>query len=253
MLIFDIETGPQPLEQLRAMIPEFPEFVEPGEFDPSTVKLGNLKDQAKINEKIEAARVAHEQSKATARQDWEAAKAKAEQDFVDRAALSAATGQVLAIGYYSAEKQVSAVQGVDAETDEVTLLESFWKKFVRNSKTGTSIVGFNSNQFDLPFLVRRSWILGVDIPNGVRNGRYFSNLFIDVREVWLCGQRWNECESSLNHVAKALGVGAKTDGVCGADFARLWNGTEEEKAKAVEYLTTDVELTYQVACRLGVC
>ena len=42
-IIFDIETGPLPETELAAMMPAF---------DPAEVKTGNLKDPAKIAEKI---------------------------------------------------------------------------------------------------------------------------------------------------------------------------------------------------------
>jgi hypothetical protein len=37
------------------------------------------------------------------------------------------------------------------------------------------LVGFNINAFDLPFLFRRSWALGIAVPFGLRKGRYWSN------------------------------------------------------------------------------
>ena len=72
LIAFDIETGPASLEELSLM--EVP-------FDPATVKIGNLKDQVKIEEKIEAARKNHEL------------------DFINKAALSPFTGRVIAIGW----------------------------------------------------------------------------------------------------------------------------------------------------------
>jgi hypothetical protein len=82
--------------------------------------------------------------------------------------------------------------------------------------------------------------------------RYFDRCFVDLRDTWLIGQRWGECPSSLDFVCRTLGLGAKLEGVTGADFARLWNGSEEEKQQATEYLFRDVEITRKVAWRLGV-
>lgn len=249
MLIFDIETGPLPLDQLRSMMPAHPEFVEPGEFDPASVKLGNTKDPDKVKEKIELARAAHTWEKTHAREKYDQDKAAAEAAFIDKASLSAVTGRVLAIGYYSAEKRTSHIS---ADDDECTVLAFFWNQFKRMTTASPSrnLVGFNSNSFDVPFLLRRSWILGVDVPANVRNGRYLNSHLVDLREVWLCGQRWNDCESNLDHVARALGVGAKTEGVSGKDFAKLF---ATDRVKAEEYLMNDLDMTYRVACRLGVC
>ena len=46
------------------------------------------------------------------------------------------------------------------------------------------MVGFNSNQFDLPFLIRRSWKHNVAVPMGIRRGRYWSDQVLDLRDVW---------------------------------------------------------------------
>ena len=70
-LIFDIETGPLPENELLAMMPAF---------DPADVKSGNLKDPAKIAEKIAEAEANHRR------------------DFIGRAALDPLTGRVVAIG-----------------------------------------------------------------------------------------------------------------------------------------------------------
>ncbi len=116
------------------------------------------------------------------------------------------------------------------------------------------LVGANIIQFDLPFLIHRSWILGVDIPSTVcQFGKWgnFDPLFIDIREWWQLGQR-NGCESSLDVMARALGCGCKTEGIDGGNFARLWFGTPEERQQATGYLLNDLQLTADVATRLGV-
>lgn len=249
MLTFDIETGPLSEAALRKKW-SHPEFVGPGEFAPGSVKVGNIKDSVKQAEKIESARLAHEAAKSTARADYDREREAKWREYVSRAALSASTGRVLAIGYHSAQSGKTIVHG--EQQTEAELLSGFWAQFLRMRKAGRKVVGFNSHSFDLPFLFRRSWMLGVDVPATARSGRYLDPLFVDLREVWLCGQRWNDCESSLNHVADCLGVGSKLDDVTGADFSRLWFGSPDERANAIEYLRQDVVLTYAVAVKLGV-
>jgi hypothetical protein len=56
MIVFDIETGPLPSDEIRANSAPFVPAPPPGDFDPSAVKLGNLKDEAKIAAKINDAR-----------------------------------------------------------------------------------------------------------------------------------------------------------------------------------------------------
>src|SRR3974377_2351197 len=70
-IIFDVETGPLAQSELSALLPPF---------DPAEVKTGNLKDPAKIAEKLAEAEVNHRRN------------------FFENAALDPLTGRVVAIG-----------------------------------------------------------------------------------------------------------------------------------------------------------
>jgi hypothetical protein len=244
-LVFDIETGPQPDERLLQLFAEqYQPLAAPLPFDPAAVKLGNLKDAAKIAEKIAAAKLASETEHANYADNEAKRREAAWLEFKGRAALDAVTGCVLAVGVSNGDEDGALVG------DEFDILSETWQLFNEHRKS--KIIGFNSNSFDLPFLIRRSWINGIDVPSWVRPERYFDRCFVDLREVWLLGQRWGECPSSLDFVCRTLGLGMKLEGVTGADFARLWNGSEAEKEQATEYLFRDVEITRKVAWRLGV-
>ena len=252
MLVWDIETGGLDEETVLRFSPEFTPPPHPGEFDPRSVKTGNLKDAAKITAKIEDARAAHADAVANYEMTVASAKAAHLADCLANAALSPLTGRVLAIGFQT--EKGSAIE--DGGGDEEDLLNRFWamvakcRAFAGGPK---KMIGVNIFGFDLPFLIRRSWILQVDVPASVVTGRYFSPMFIDLCEVWLCGQRMGSgISASLDTMARALGVGEKPPGVTGADFARLWNGTADERRQAVDYLKNDLAMTGRVAERLGV-
>ncbi len=224
-IVFDIETGPLPEDFLRSLLePAAP-------FDPASVKVGNLKDEAKIKAKIEECRAAYE----------EECKA-AELRFFDRAALSAHTGEVLAIGVrFAGEKGGQVLHGSEAK-----VLKLFWETCEDTRASDNRLVGFNIFGFDLPFLLRRSWLLGVRPPHWVMDrDRYWSPLFVDLMARWQCGDRQNFI--SLNRIAGLLGVGQKNGD--GKMFAETWKA---DKAAAIAYLNQDLELTLQVARRLGV-
>jgi predicted PolB exonuclease-like 3'-5' exonuclease len=230
MLIWDIETSAAPEERLRELYraPTFEEF--------SSTCDKRWKDDTK-REKFEKAKV----------DGW--------QSFKDKAALSAVTGQVVAVGCWSATTGKTVIVGEQEGMTEPEILAKFWGLYGSMRSQQRKMVGVNICGFDLPFLVRRSWILGVDIPATVRDGRYWDRLFLDLRDVWLCGQPWGQCESSLDHMARALGVGAKAEaaGCDGATFAKLWLSWDAElRAKARAYLVNDLEMTRKVAERLGV-
>ncbi|MBI5386780.1 MAG: ribonuclease H-like domain-containing protein [Verrucomicrobia bacterium] len=223
-IFFDIETGPLPEGELAALLPPF---------DPAEVKTGNLKDSDKIAAKIADAEASHRA------------------DFFDKAALDPLTGRVLAVGLLYADSREFLVLGNRTNGTEGTnegeaeLLREFWDVCRGDLGRINQMVGFNTWQFDLPFLFRRSWKHRVPVPPGLRRGRYWAEQLIDLREIWQLGDR--QARGSLDAVAKHLGVGAKNGD--GHNFAKLW---QSDRAKAVEYLRNDVELTRKVAEAMGV-
>lgn len=210
MLVFDIETGPLDEEILSAQfVPKSKEeFVGNQRWKSETA-------DAKYKEYLEGAF----------------------QGFLNRAALDPTTGQVLAIGLKS-EKGAKILDSVNEEQ----ILKDFWAKALELEAQGRSLVGHNVLGFDLPFIMRRSWIHGIDVAK--------LTVVKDTMKVWSCGVYGDSI--SLDRLARALDVGTKTEGITGADFARLWNGTDAEHKRAREYLLDDLRLTWDIANRLGV-
>jgi hypothetical protein len=207
--IFDIETAPLPSPELESLIPPF---------DPNEVKCGNIKDPEKIKAKIAESEASHKD------------------DFIKRAALSAITGRVLAVGIRNGEA-FDIVHG----SDEISILRHFWEVYENNHLHG--FAGFNIFGFDLPFMVRRSWKLGVTIPASVREGRYWGRFFHDLMDAWCLGNR--EQRASLDSICKHLGIGCKSGS--GADFAALY---ETDQKAALAYLENDLLLTAKLAAVL---
>jgi hypothetical protein len=249
---FDIETGPEPLERLKELCPPWEQPPHPGKFDAATVKIGNLKDAAKIAEKIHAAQASHEAAVANYERTCKEGGAGHFQAFVDDAALSSLTGRVLAIGFKPPRESVK-VRHVDESGGEANLLARFWMLTELAIKTKESMVGHNIFHFDLPFLLHRSWMLGVEAPEAVFDGKYWHRCFVDTMKRWQCGD-YSVKYISLNKLAKAFGLAGKLDegGVSGAEFSRFYWGTDDERKLALAYLVRDVEITAAVAARMGV-
>ena len=218
-IIYDIETGPLPEADLAALLPPF---------DPTDIKTGNLKDPEKIAAKLAEAELNHRRN------------------FFEQAALDPLTGRVVAVGLL--QKAEGGMQKAEfriiGHDDEAATLREFWDMTRGEMGRINQMIGFNSNAFDLPFLIRRSWKHRVPVPFGIRRGRYWAEQMIDLRDAWQLGDR--QARGSLDVVAKHLGVGAKNGS--GADFAKLW---QSDRAKAMEYLRNDLELTARVADALG--
>lgn len=204
-VIFDIETSGFPAADLLKNAPEFK-------------AAGNLKDPIKIAQSIQDKRDA----------------------YLADAALSAITGRVLCIGIIMAGQF-----HVLANDNEAEMLRAFWALTKDAKGLNNRMIGFNIHLFDLPFLIRRSWKLGVTIPTGLRRGRYWNDDLIDLRNEWQLGDR--QAEGSLDTIARHFGIGEKRGN--GADFAALWLA---DKAKATEYLENDLNLTLKVAKVFGI-
>lgn len=248
-VIFDIETGPLPDEQLRAIMPAFDagSIKHPGEFDPKAVKVANLKDPAKIAAKIEAEAQKHADAVESFDADMKAAEASYWSDISSKAALSALTGQVLAIGY---EGQKQILDYVGDESDESALLRKFWSQYRNLRKGSRQMIGYNIAYFDIPFLMQRSWLLGVPVPDTVYTlpGRYLEPTFVDIAQAWSGSARNGFVK--LDTIAKAFGIPGKPNGINGGDFARLFNNPETQQV-ALDYLAGDLQMTVTIAERIG--
>lgn len=203
-IIIDLETQPRPESELLALMPEFE-------------APGNYKDPVAIAKAVEAKR-----------QAW-----------LERAALSAETGCIVAVGY------ITLGMFCDNITDEATMLRSLWSTIESAKDKGYQIIGFNIAGFDIPYAIRRSWILGVPVPRGIYKGRYLNgDVFIDLMEVWCCGNR--EDRISLKRLAQLLGVGTKNEDNS-KDFGKL---LLNNRAEAIKHLENDLRLTEAIADRL---
>lgn len=173
----------------------------------------NLKDPAKIEAAI-----------AEKRKEWEAT-----------LALHAETARVLVVGTMKAGGEWITA---DRDSGEEAILSWAWSVI----KSNDIIIGHNLRGFDLPLLIRRSYILGVKVPP-VMEGRFLARKFVDTMDAWACG---TQERISLANLARVLGVGEKSGS--GADFASLY---QTDRKAALAYLENDLRLTWAVAERMG--
>jgi hypothetical protein len=237
---FDIETEPNE-EAARMLFKPWPPF------DPASVKLGNVKDPLLRREKIEAAAATY----AT-----EAAQAEAAA--IEKAALSALTGRVCAIGYVDQAGKTEI-----EDSSEVRLLVNFWSRFTQYGDAQTLFVfwsgsGASDSMFDLDFIFQRSLLLGVPVPAWVRplGARFYAGRICDLASRFLLGKR--EAYLSLTNAARLFGLYGKAikfvdapdvylkpksddDVVKGANFHKFLRSSDEaDRDLARAYLRNDL-------------
>jgi hypothetical protein len=246
-VVFDIETGPLPAEQLRNIVAPFSRPPHPGEFDPRTVKYGQAKKEDVRAEILKRAETKHAEAVQNYETDVERLESEYWSKIESEAALSAITGQVLVIGYRG---ERVLIDGVGGAIGEELILTRFWGQYKKLRADGRRMIGFNISGFDIPFLIQRSWILGIPVPDTLFSGpqRYLDQMFVDLLKVWKGGSY--QGGAKLDEIAKACGIGGKPDGISGADFHRLYSDPDTQPI-AIEYSKNDLDMTWQIAERMG--
>lgn len=169
-------------------------------------------------------------------------------------ALKGEFGRVLTIGLILEEDGTLKHHGLlgrDQQTgkfhlNEVRILQKFWAIVRGINLSRDVIVGHNVFDFDLPFIIKRSVVNGVN--PGVRPSmrRFQNQPIFDTMKEWSCWGR----NVSLNDVALALGlISPKNYGINGSQVYDAWcKGRDEEIAL---YCMRDVECTREVFYRLN--
>jgi len=215
---FDCETIP---------LPGLPEELRP-QFDEASVKLGNLKDRWKIDEKMKGERAKFEAS-------------------VDN---SMSTDPDLCmvccfVGHLSNGTRQEFRRNIFAPNEEAehTLLVSAWAWLRDLYKERVPIVSFNGKSFDLQILRRRAMLQDVSVPPALYEAltrRFETKYHVDLMEV--LGNRnlfSGKVEyKSMDWYLKRFGIGAKYNGMSGADVYPLYK--EGEYQRILEYCQDDV-------------
>jgi len=231
-LIVDIETGPLPEADLREIYRE-----------PTYEEYAGKCDKRWKPETVAAK---YEESKITG---W--------QDFVDKAALSPLTGEVLAVGL--ASEVGGKLQPRILTGPEDAILMATWQAVEQAMEMDVKIIGHNCEKFDWPFLIRRSWKHGIDCPDVFR-GRWLTDGLIDTQSEFLKGT--GDRYVKLDVVARFLNCGGKPEeshlieweGIerktTGEHFWRYFRDTPANRQIAIDYLVNDLAMTAKIAKRM---
>lgn len=237
-LVIDIETWPETDAVLAKFADPTPERVP---FDPATVKVGNLKDAEKIAAKVEECRIAHE-----AEQDEKCDPSRALAKVKEKACLKGHLGRLYAFGARDDGfiREISQVPDPTPDQERVLLgrLLTIMGDHL-NSSPNAKIAGWNTEGFDIPFIVQRAILLGLTVPFTVRTPIYYNDWSIDLMTRWSMGRDY----VGLGTVAKALDLGGKQD----LSGKLPWEVCVTSPERARQYLERDIDLTWEVGCRIA--
>jgi hypothetical protein len=200
-------------------------------FDPGSVKLGNLKDPAKVAEKINQAR-----------EDFQASMDKTMSVDPDLCEICCI------VGYDSSgEWLVPNSDDMNLVAFEYSMLHETWWWLSEKLARGIPLVTFNGLGFDLPIMLRRSMIIDVDVhPDLVAKltmPRQANQTHFDIMQLL---SRRNPFSGKvevrrLAHYLSLFNIGAKTEGMDGSQVFPAWK--EGRFHEIVEYCKQDVSMT----------
>ena len=212
----DIETIPNP-----DAVPFLPE---------PEVKTGNIKDPAKIAEKVREVKEAQ----------------------VASMALDALTGRACCyamVGGSAAGEEptryVEVLGGVVNDDTERALIQSIMRVL---GGEDCRLVTWNGIGFDLPFIYKRAMILGVDPANfgapplSAWTKKYSADRHFDLMQLW---GGWKSGEYAKLDTVAAMVLRERKIAVDVTTFPELLK-TEEGGAKLAEYCMKDTELTWRL-------
>ncbi len=180
-----------------------------------------------------------------------------------RGALSPFTGRIVAIGVVNAETGRScAMYEVPGQTEVITvkdgnrtmisgterqILEKFWEFLDKDDR----FISFNGRQFDGPFLMIRSAILGLPPKRDLVGNRYRFHPNCDLREVLNFNGTINprQMRFNLDLACKTFGIASsKTDGMDGRAVETLYRAGRHEDIAL--YCLEDVRATCELYLKL---
>ncbi len=150
--------------------------------------------------------------------------------------LNPIDSKIIAIGLKTTKDNKVVILQSD---DEKQMLQDFWKLFSRfrdNNGLSNKVVGFNIKDFDISFLITRSFINNIHvIPFSIKE-------IVDLRDV-LSGYKRGPTRGTLKEYGVIIGV-KLVDDIDGSKVAETYWAGNNELIK--EYLIKDIELTEKI-------
>ena len=154
-------------------------------------------------------------------------------EYAAKTGLSGEFGRIVALAYAIDAGPVEVLWG-----DEREIVQDFWKV----AKPVTQFIGHNVMEFDLPFVIKRSRVLGIKPTQVINFARYRQVPIFDTMKEW---DLWSyNRQSSLDVLAKALDLPTSKDLMDGSEVDAYYRAGRIQEI--CDYCKRDVELTRDV-------
>ena len=168
-----------------------------------------------------------------------------EQLYIEKAGLQAEFGKIIciAIGKLNLSGSIPTISiKTYKDIDEKQLL----KQFVGNANAivkklpAVIYMGFNSKRFDVPYITKRCFINGVNIPKVLRTYKVkpWESQHEDFLDIW-SANAWQESYTPLELVCENLDVKSSKDDIDGSEVYRIY-WKENDLNRICEYCAKDV-------------
>jgi 3'-5' exonuclease len=170
-----------------------------------------------------------------------------------KTSLDGALGRILCIGFYEKNEFGENISHgcfgwnevtQTFETDEAKFLQDFWDFMSNFNLKNDLIIGHNILSFDLPFIVKRSRVLGVAETVNFDFYKYQKYPIYDTMLHWDCWVYKKEGSTSLHKLAYAFGLTSPKEELDGSKVYDAFLAGEFLKLK--NYCMDDVRTTHQV-------
>ena len=161
------------------------------------------------------------------------------QERLERMPLDVDFARVIAIGYVIGNAPIQVALAEDTNSEAAALL-AFWTAL----KEGSRICGFNVLDYDLPIILRRSWMLGVRPTRMLDFRRYSTQSVIDLMQIlYNWGKAPGPRYRGLKKVCEMFGIPNPLPELDGSQVAEM------DTATRAKYCKNDVEMTRELARR----
>ncbi len=173
--------------------------------------------------------------------------------FIEKAALQAEFGKIVCISFGKVKFDESGdpiAQIVSYTGTEDEILHQSLKLINGLSKSGIKLIGHNIKRFDVPFICKRAFIKGHEIPQilQVWDKKPWETSLVDTSELWSFGA-WQEGFTSLDLLTAVLGVPSPKDDINGSEVHSNFYAGNIEKIR--EYCQRDVIALIQIIIKLS--